>query len=182
MSEDREATLRIRYKKYGEAAREIVMDERAAQALPYIRLAAIGPTALAQAATWQNRRVDWDWEALHRKWTRRPRHIALAIWVDPTLCALALGRIGDGRVVARIDRLERSPLVTDDQIASVAEVAVRYLEVVGSLAGCREAVLWSPAPQLIDYYKRLGYESEITKRGKIIGLKRLLTEMKGGEK
>lgn len=139
-----------------------------------IRLAEIGPEALRQAALWDaqgERKVDWSWEELYRKRSSRPRHIALAIWVDPTLCCLLLGKITDGRVAARIDRIERGPAVSDEQIASVGVVATRYLDYLGRLANCRQAVVWEPFPTLIPYYKALGFTAEITKKGKIVGLK-----------
>lgn len=91
--------------------------------------------------------------------------------MDPTLCCLLLGRVSDGRIVARIDRLERAPNVNRDQFASAIVVARSYLDTLGRLAGCRQAVLWEPFETLIEHYKQAGFTSEIVMKGKIVGLK-----------
>jgi len=155
-------------------ARDIVAGVLAAEGRSDIRLSDITPAALQQAATWAawaDRQVGWDWAELYEQRSRRPRHISLAIWIDPTLCALLLGRVTDGRVIARVDRIERSPGVTKDQIASVIVVGQRYLDTLGRLAGCREAVVWEPFPWLIERYKDVGFKTEIVVKGKIVGLK-----------
>lgn len=172
---DDELALRKLYEEFAAAARMIAIEEWIARGHPGVRLANIGPNALEQAAGWQGRRVAWDWYQLYAKWSRRPRHIGLAIWVDPRLCGLALGKVSDGRVHARLDRLERAPGATDDEIVRVAEIAIVYLEIFGRVANCREAVLWQPATALIPYYKAFGYETEIKKQSKIVGLKRALS-------
>jgi hypothetical protein len=137
------------YRTLRAAAREIVMENLVAEGRTEIRLTDIGQNALREAAAWDDidaRRVDWSWEKLYRKWSRRPRHVALAIWIDPTLCCLLLGKITDGRVMARIDRIERAPDVPVEQIASVGVVAKQYIHYLGQLAGCRHAVVWEPPP------------------------------------
>ena len=175
MRGEEELSLRKLYKEFGEAARTIATEEWIGRGYPGVRLADIGPKALVQAADWQERRVDWDWNQLYAKWSRRPRHIGLAIWVDPKLCGLALGKVSDGRVYARLDRLERAPNATDEEVERIAEIAIVYLEIFGRVANCRESVLWQPAESLIPYYKEFGYETEILKKGRIVGLKRALS-------
>jgi len=152
-------------------ARHITSNVLVAGGITGIRLTEINRPALAQAAKWTNRKVGWDWGEMHHHWSSRPRHISLAIWIDPTLCCLLLGRVSDGRIVARIDRLERAPNVTKEQFASATLVARTYLDTLGSLAGCRQAVLWEPFPTLIEHYKLAGFTSEIVMKGKIVGLK-----------
>lgn len=171
--------LRNRYREIAQAARELTMEEWVADGYAPVRLADIGHAALAQAETWTNRRKNWDWSQLHRKWSRRPRHFALAIWVDPKLCGLGLGRVTDGKVYARLDRLERAPTATYDEIEKVAELAIAFLENVARVAECGEVVLWEPDPALIQYYKEFGYDKEILKHGKIRGLKRKLPDSEG---
>lgn len=152
-------------------ARQITAGALASGGLTGIRLTEINQQALAQAAMWTGRKVGWDWDELHRRWSSRPRHISLAIWIDPTLCCLLLGRVSDGRIVARIDRLERAPGVGKTQFASAIVVARAYLDTLGRLVGCRQAVLWEPFPTLIKHYKLAGFTSEIVMKGKIVGLK-----------
>lgn len=163
--------LTDRYRLLRGQARQITSGVLTAAGITNIRLTDINPPALVQASQWTNRLVNWDWDDLHRKLSSRPRHISLAIWIDPMLCCLLLGRVSDGRLVARIDNLERAPSVTKDQFASAIVVARIYLDTLGRLAGCRQAVLWEPFPTLIEHYKLAGFTSEIVMKGKIVGLK-----------
>jgi hypothetical protein len=165
--------LENRYRTLRAAARLATTEEFAGLSVPDVRLAEIGPEALAAAALWQKRVVNWNWDDLVRKLRRRPRRIELAIWVDPVLCGLAIGKISDRRVTARIDRIERSPEATQ-LVGLIGEIATSYLDVLGTLAGCRESVIVSPAPGLVAFYKELGYTKEMIKRGKLIGLKKIL--------
>lgn len=177
----RESARRLRehYRLMVNAARDVVMEEWLASGHPGIRLASIGPRALIEASHWQNRRVSWDWAELERKWSFKPRHFGFSVWVDPKLCALGLGRVSDGSVIARLDRLERAPTAMEDEIVRVTELAILFLETLGKIVGCREVALWKPAEALIQYYKDFGYKTEIIERGKIIGLKRHLHYAKG---
>ena len=107
----RESARRLR-QHYGlitSEARAIAMEEWEAAGNPSVRLATIGPTALAEASQWRERKVDWDWTEPENRWSHRPRHFGFTAWADPKLCALGLGRVSDGSVIARLDRLERAP-------------------------------------------------------------------------
>jgi hypothetical protein len=159
------------YRVLRSEARHITSNVLVAEGMKDIRLTEINRQALHQAGQWVDRKVDWDWDEMQRRWAARPRHISLAIWVDPALCCLLLGRITEGRVIARIDRLERAPNVTRAQFASAIVVARAYLDTLGRLVGCRQAVLWEPFPTLIEHYKLAGFTSEIVRKGKIVGLK-----------
>jgi hypothetical protein len=179
MQQETARRLREHYRLMLSEARTVVTEEWLAAGHPGVRLAGIGPQALIQAGQWQNRKVDWDWAELEERWSRKPKHFGFSVWVDPKLCALGLGRISDGSVIARLDRLERASTTTDDEIAQVAELAILFLETLGKIVGCRDVALWHPAEGLIQYYKDFGYETEIIERGKIIGLKRQLFYGKG---
>lgn len=156
------------------------MEDYAGLTVPDMRLAEIDPEALAAAETWEGRAVNWNWEQLVLKLRRRPRRIELAIWVDPTLCGLALGKVSDRRVTARIDRIERAPESTE-LVGLIAEMATVYMETLGTLAGCREAVVASPASGLLEFYRDLGYTKDIVKRGKIVGLKNPCENLQCGQ-
>lgn len=150
------------------------MEEFSGRACQDLRLTEIGEAALAAVTSWKNRRVNWEWERLVRKFRRRHRRVELAIWIDPLLCGLVIGKISDGRVVARIDFIERAP-GNHPLVGMVGEIATVYLETLGGLAGCREAVISFPAQALLDFYRLLGYTEVITRRGKITALKKFLT-------
>lgn len=51
-----------------------------------------------------------------------------------------------------MDFLERAP-GSHPLVGLTAEIATLYLQTLGVLAGCREAVLWSPAEVLLDFYR-----------------------------
>lgn len=168
-------SIRKRYRFIAEEARRVALSEWLVERNRVVRLTDIDAIALLAAAQWRERKVSWNWAQLYRKWSRRPRHFGLAIWTGGTLCGLGIGRVTDGRAYARMDRLERNPVIDGSSKVCVTELAILFLEAVGRIADCREAVLWMPAVQLIPYYKSFGYETEILKRGKIVGLKRALT-------
>lgn len=172
---DSSKRLREHYRLIVIEARKIAMEEWIASGYTHVRLADIGPLALAETEAWLDRKVSWQWPQLYKKWSRRPMNFGLAMWVDPKLCGLGLGKVTDGRAYARMDRLERAPTATDKEVGSVAELAILFLEAVGKIAGCKEVVLWQPAKELVEYYKAFGFTTEIIKHGKIVGLKRMLS-------
>ncbi|NHZ99367.1 hypothetical protein [Massilia sp. CCM 8734] len=163
-----------RYRVLKNAARIAVMAEFAGTDKSFVRLAEIGEEAFDASQGWQHRRVHWDWRQLVRKLRGRHRRIELAIWADPVLCGLAIGKISDGRVIARIDYLARAP-GNHPLVGVIAEITTTYLQTLGVLAGCREAVLASPLEALLDFYRALGYTEDISSKGKVIGLKKKLS-------
>jgi len=141
---------------------------------PPIVLTDIRRNALTAAAKWHGRRVNWDWELLARKYSQIPKRVELAIWVEGTLCGLCYGKVTEGRLIARIDRLERDP--GDVHLTGlVGEVATRFLDLMGVSCRCERAVIWSPAPELLAYYEVLGYTIRMeSDRQGVIGLAKML--------
>lgn len=92
MHDRRRIELESRYRVLRQAARIAVMRELARTDRSFVRLAEIGEEALSATQSWENRRVDWDWRKLLRRLRGRHRRIELAIWVDPMLCGLAIGK------------------------------------------------------------------------------------------
>ncbi|MDM5179872.1 hypothetical protein PO883_22020 [Massilia sp. DJPM01] len=160
MHDPRRIELENRYRVLRHAARLAVMAELAGTDRSSIRLAEIGAEALAACQRWKNRRVNWDWQQLVRTLRGRHRRIELAIWNDPMLCGLAIGKISDGRVIARIDYWERAP-GNHPLVGLIGEIATLYLQTVGVLVGCHEAVLSSPLMALLDFYRELGQSSQV---------------------
>jgi hypothetical protein len=173
MRDDSAARLEIYFRQYRGIARAIVLEELLTRH-PALRLSDIGPGALQQASEWHDRRVRWSWDRLLRRARKRPRRIELAIWDHSKLCGLALGRVSDGKVVARLDWLERDPHAVH-LVRFIAAIATRYIETMGALTGCDQAVLWRPAPDLLDFYINLGYTSLIRRGGAVLGLRKRLT-------
>jgi len=147
-----------------------------------VHLTHITETALAQASAWRELYVvrgrpdhepGWDWGKTLKKFRRRPRRVELAIWVDEQLCGLALGHISDAHIVATIHYLEGSP---DSHLlaGSVGVIATRYLEVLGVSVGVREVSIERPVPDLIEYYKKLGFRNTVTRGERVLQLKRTI--------
>nr|WP_315595533.1 hypothetical protein [uncultured Cupriavidus sp.] len=122
----------------------------------------------------------WSWERELTRARRRPRRVEAAVYAEgtegpPVLCALILGRISNGHVVASIHLLSRAPEPNPLQ-GQVAKVAIRYLEFCAAAFGCTVASLQRPIPELVAYYKELGFHREVKKKGKIERLERDLRD------
>lgn len=146
-----------------------------------ISLTDITPPALGQAMQWRphyalqpNKRIPtWNWVHLLQHYRRRPRRIELAIWLGPTVCGLLLGRVSERRVIASIHYLESNP-VGNPLSGQVAEIAVRYLDAIAHLLGCKETAIANPIPELVDFYRQLGFAKSVCKRSKLVSLNKKL--------
>jgi len=145
-----------------------------------IYLTNITPDALEIAVDWDyiysclektHHKPAWDWVKELKKFRRRPRRVELAIWCEQQLCGLALGRISDRCIVATIHLIEANP---DDHPlkGKIIPVATRYLEVLATSLKAREISIEQPIPDLIEYYKSIGFDHEIKKGRKIMRLKK----------
>lgn len=98
----------------------------------------------------------------------RPARVEAAVYAEvpdagPALCALILGRISNGHVVASIHLLSRAP-DPNPLKGRVAKVAIRCLEFCAAAFECTVASLQRPIPELVAYYKELGFHREVKKR------------------
>jgi hypothetical protein len=159
-----------RYARHRSEARNLVSPLLSEITDQNVRLAEIDSEAIAQTTGWQS---GWDWYRLLRQMRKRPRHLELAIWVDPTLCGLAVGRISDRCIVATIHFVEARPH-NNPLEGSIAAIATRYLDTLALLLGCRESSIESPLPALINFYKDLGYVNETRKGRKVVRLKKAI--------
>lgn len=62
-----------------------------------IEAGAIEYSLLEQTLNWRNRRYEWDWFELKRKFRNIPARFELAISVNGELCGLAIGKPSRGR-------------------------------------------------------------------------------------
>ncbi|XLZ71755.1 hypothetical protein ABT364_07235 [Massilia sp. SR12] len=143
-----------------------------------VRLKGIDQAALAAADAWREtyrdlgrdaHRPGWNGNKEAKRFGGRSRRVELAIWLDDTLCGLALGRISDRRVVATIHLLEGNP-VANPLSGRVIPIASRFLEVLAITVGCREAAIDSPVPGLVHRYRAMGFTKEVTRGKKVIRL------------
>lgn len=122
----------------------------------------------------------WSWDRELTRARRRPRRVEAAVYAEvpgspPALCGLILGRISNSHVVASIHLLSRAP-EPNPLKGQVAKVAIRYLEFCAAAFGCTVASLQRPIPELVDYYKELGFRREVKKKGRIERLERDLRD------
>ncbi|WP_083384866.1 hypothetical protein [Cupriavidus sp. USMAHM13] len=122
----------------------------------------------------------WSWDRELTRARRRPRRVEAAVYSEapgapPILCGLILGRISNSHVVASIHLLSRAP-DPNPLKGQVAKVAIRYLEFCAAAFGCTVASLQRPIPELVAYYKALGFHREVKKKGKIDRLERDLRD------
>lgn len=169
------------YATYRQVARDLIAPGLAELSASHIRLSDITQQALDQATQWsdiytgkrKSHRPSWSWQKEVQYYRRRPRRIELAIWVDPTLCGLVLGRISSHRVVASIHLLEANPDVHPLR-GNVAVIASRFLEAMAVLTGCRESAIERPVHDLVPFYKDLGFVKAETRKKCIVRLKKTL--------
>lgn len=143
---------------------------------PSIRLEEITDFALAQSDAWasmvaKEKAPDWDWRIELKRFRSRPRRVEVAIWQGTSLlCGLSLGRVSDKHVTATIHLLQGHPSLPPPVKGKVAQMASDYLRIYALICNCKVIVIDTPAPALIDFYKKLGFEHEIRKGGRVLRL------------
>lgn len=171
-----------KYRDARSLARALVEPEVQALTRIQVRLTDIDYSALMAADAWRSayssagksvHAPGWDWYKEARRFGRRARRVELAIWVDETLCGLALGRVSDRRVVATIHLLEGNP-IGNPLGGKVISIATRFLEVLAVTLGCREAAIASPIPALISRYRSVGFVKEMTKGKRVVRLAKVV--------
>ncbi len=152
-----------------------------------VRLDDIDKNALEQARIWRRKyhvlkkqvhEPGWDWKKEYYAGRRRSTHVDLAIWHDTALCGLMIGQVSQGRVNATIHFLESDP-EQNPLKGKIADIATRYIEALASLLGCEFAILSNPIPELVDFYKDLGYTIEDLKIKTVKALKKPMSVLNG---
>lgn len=143
-----------------------------------VKLTDINVEALDQVSIWRsqyhgalkNRKPGWDWVKEVARFRRRPRRVELAIWSDVNLCGLVIGRVSDRRVVASIHLLESNP-GQNPLKGNIAAIAIRWLTTFAFIISCKEISIERPVPELIEFYRELGFVNVITRGKKVVRLK-----------
>lgn len=166
------------YWEYREDTNLVVAQEISVETSQDVRLTDINVEALHQVSIWRsqyygalkNRTPGWDWVKEVAKFRRRPRRVELAIWSGANLCGLVIGRVSDRRVVASIHLLESNP-GQNPLKGNIAAIAIRWLSTFAFTISCKEISIERPVPELIEFYRELGFSNEITRGKKIVRLK-----------
>lgn len=162
----------------GQAAADVLAIEEGIE----VSFRQIGRADVVEADRWTfgGYAPGWLWEKELKRARRRPRRIEAAVYAEPAgqapvLCGLILGRISNHRVVASIHLLSRAPAPNPLQ-GRFARIAVRYLEFCAEAFQCVTASLQRPIPELVDFYKEIGYTRVVMKKGRIERLERDLRD------
>ncbi|MNM26802.1 hypothetical protein D3C81_372720 [compost metagenome] len=105
--------------------------------------------------------IGWRWRDKLRLFRKRPRRVEVALWEGGELCGLALGKVTKGRLFATIHYLQGSPRSSSGLRGQVGRMVTDYLRIYATLCECKNIVIDSPIPELIEYYKKLGFVNEI---------------------
>jgi hypothetical protein len=177
--ESAEARCEERREMAGAAATLAIAEEEGVQ----VSFRPIGRRDIVDADQWTVGEFvpGWLWAKEVTRARRRPRRVEAAVYAERTdgpavLCGLILGRVSNSRVVASIHLLSRAP-EPNPLKGRVAKIAVRYLEFCAAAFGCTIASLQRPVPELIGFYKELGFQREVKKKGRIERLERDLSDV-----
>lgn len=173
-------TAEVKYRSIRQDAMDVLTIELSGLFDGKVRFTDINSNAIGMAMAWRNQystvgkqahEPAWEWEKEVLRFRRRPRRVELAIWHNVQLCGLVLGRISDKCVVATIHLIEANPN-QHPLSSSVAPIATRYLELLATSLEIKEVSVEAPIPELISFYKKLGFIKEVRKGQKVLRLKR----------
>lgn len=131
---------------------------RSRERFPALEIGPIDYSATAAVTrTWPRdaRRVTWDWKGITKN--REKKRIDAAFWVDGHLCGLTYGMVNSRG--AMLTRLEGSPRRDHLLKGHVTDLAIALLETVALAVEAPRTLLQDPDPQLVDWYRRFGYEA-----------------------
>jgi hypothetical protein len=161
----------------GQVAAEMLLEEEGVQLL--FRPITWRDVAVGDTWTYGGYAPGWSWAKALVKFRRRPRRVEAAVCVErvgqaPALCGLILGRISNGHVVASIQLMSRAPAPNPLE-GRFTRIAVRYLEFCAKAEHCEIVALLQPIPDLVDYYKKLGFRRQYVKKGVVVLFVHFLT-------
>ena len=161
-----------RHLRLREEACAVVVNELKAL-YPHLHLSDIDGDAVAQARRWAEAPdtttrprayVPWDWRELWKRFRNHACRVDLAIRDAEVLCALAVGRVSKGRMVASIHYLQSNP-ASHGLEGEIGRIATAYLLALATALRCSEIALNRPVPELVRYYERLGFTRHVHRRG-----------------
>lgn len=80
------------------------------------------------------------------------------------LCALAVGRVSKGRMIASIHYLQSNP-ASHGLEGEIGRIATAYLLALATQLRCSEIALNRPVPELVRYYEKLGFTRHVHRKG-----------------
>ena len=110
----------------------------------------------------------WDWNRLQNDRHSNPKRFELAIWsrtstedgISLTLHGLATGRTSRSRSIVRVEYLESYPFDHHPFPRAIFPIVERTLTFYAILVEASRLELVNPAPALVRYYERRGFQLE----------------------
>ena len=105
----------------------------------------------------------FDWEEIHKRWSREVGAFILAIWADHELCAFALLTKTSSYVTIQfVERKEGKCSLTGNILVIILETAARYAQ----LSGAGELRLEPKNDKLVELYvNQYGFKAEKNSKG-----------------
>jgi hypothetical protein len=101
----------------------------------------------------------WDWESCSAHYKEKyAKRFDMAIWFGSTLCGLALGKMSEKNIRARLEVLEGSTDNTHPLKGLVTYIALTAREMLGYALNAEEARIIEPVQGAILSYRKLGYK------------------------
>jgi hypothetical protein len=131
--------------------------------IPEIALTDIGTEALQAVRRWYGlpRQAGWEWFNVTKR--RKVRCYDLAVWHGEQLCGLAFGPASTDWI--GIAFVEGNPDKTHPLKGKITDIAIAVLETQAAALDIRETRLLRPLPELVERYRRRGYEGLAERAG-----------------
>ena len=101
---------------------------------------------------------NWKWLDIYTHFKKNHyNRLETAVFVDRKLYGLMIGKISDGKVVLKINFIQKFGSVLDTKGVKLFPILARIAELMALAKGIEYVGIQGPLPQLIEYYGKLGY-------------------------
>lgn len=122
-----------------------------------IKAMGFDPDLLSEAMSWPERRVQWNWFSVWRKYWNKPARLELAILANDKLCALLLGKPSKGRRHLSLYYLEANPDTNNPIKGKVVKIVADAALLYATLLGCSVVRVVAPLPAVTPLYEAGGF-------------------------
>jgi hypothetical protein len=124
-------------------------------------------SVLEQTLDWENRRYQWSWFELKRKFRGIPSRFELSILVHGQVYGLAIGKPSRGRRHLSVYFLEGHPDLHHPLKRQVLPIILEAAALYASALGCTYLRLVNPVEGLHSRYRRWGFEFDKDNSGRV---------------
>ncbi|XPF95463.1 hypothetical protein ACM9HF_05465 [Colwellia sp. RE-S-Sl-9] len=123
----------------------------------------IDKDALLMAQIWESspyrKNLPWSFSQGYKKWAyRHPDRLDLAVWLNTTLCSLAIGFPTKTGQSMRLDVIEKNPCEQHILDKRIFEINITVFEAYADLIGASQIKIMRPLnDKLIHYYRNHGF-------------------------